>query len=323
MKVLANKEFGDVIGWLPSGKAFVVHKPKVFASTIMPEHFKSAKYSSFTRKLHRWGFARQYRGEETGAFFHVDFQRDRLDLVEKMACNKQESGKMIKAEGAPKPFKKPSMDVTFSKKFRGIATPTVAVAKPTPRFAFQRAELPAVDFLDGKTGISGSRSMDRCPNDGQGLPVSDSEVLLALQRRSMMMNANTDWNVAIELEVSRRLKQRMNAAATFGNRPMWPQTAQVEAVRASLRPSAFSCSQLSAFDSDYQSDLGSGGHVASLLEKTHGMRFSPVAQSQWHLGTTASTNAAVPSATQVYQRALAAAAAASKSRPNILGSKTA
>jgi HSF-type DNA-binding len=320
MKVLSNKEFADVISWMPSGKAFVVHKPKVFASTIMPEHFKSAKYSSFTRKLHRWGFARQYRGEETGAFFHVDFRRDRLDLVEKMACYKQESGKVVvKAEqDAPKPFKKPSLDVTFSKKFRGIA-PTVAVSKPTPRYAFQRAELPAVDnSLDGKAGISGSRSMDWCPIDGWGLPASDSDVLLAIQRRSMMMNANNDWNVAIELEVSRRLQQRMEAAATFGNLSMW-QPSHVEAAPASLRPSSLSCSHLSRFNNDCQSDLDLASGL--MAEKAHGMRFSPAAtQSQWHLGAASAT---VPSATQVYHRALAAAAVASKSRPITLGSKTA
>jgi HSF-type DNA-binding len=62
MKVLSTPEFNEVIAWTSSGKAFNILLPKVFCSKILPDHFKSAKYSSFTRKLHRWGFMRHYRG---------------------------------------------------------------------------------------------------------------------------------------------------------------------------------------------------------------------------------------------------------------------
>lgn len=96
MKVLSTKEFSDIITWTPSGKSFTIVQPKAFVSEILPEHFKSAKYSSFTRKLHRWGFMRHYRGEESGAFYHKDFQKDRLDLVEQMTC-KTEPGKSVAA----------------------------------------------------------------------------------------------------------------------------------------------------------------------------------------------------------------------------------
>ena len=88
MKVLSNKEYRDIITWMPSGESFSIIKPKQFVSDVLPEFFKSAKYSSFTRKLHRWGFMRHYRGEEAGAFYHKDFKKDRLDLVEQMSCHK-------------------------------------------------------------------------------------------------------------------------------------------------------------------------------------------------------------------------------------------
>jgi HSF-type DNA-binding len=90
MKVLSDPKFAHIIEWLPSGKSFVIHKPKVFATDVLPTHFKSAKYSSFTRKLHRWGFVRHFRGGESGAFFHDDFQKGRLDLAEAMTCCQQQ-----------------------------------------------------------------------------------------------------------------------------------------------------------------------------------------------------------------------------------------
>lgn len=110
MKVLSDKRFNDIITWTPSGKSFTIVNPKAFTADILPEHFKSAKYSSFTRKLHRWGFMRHYRGEESGAFYHDDFQRDRLDLVEKMTCKSEQPPKAVaaitKAPAAKKLFHK-------------------------------------------------------------------------------------------------------------------------------------------------------------------------------------------------------------------------
>mmetsp|Transcript_26295 Transcript_26295/g.73446 ORF Transcript_26295/g.73446 Transcript_26295/m.73446 type:complete len:428 (+) Transcript_26295:807-2090(+) len=100
MKVLSNPNFKHIITWMPSGRSFTILKPKDFVAEILPEHFKSAKYSSFTRKLHRWGFMRHYRGEEAGAFYHKDFQKDNLDLVEKMTCHKGEPSKAAAAVGS-------------------------------------------------------------------------------------------------------------------------------------------------------------------------------------------------------------------------------
>jgi HSF-type DNA-binding len=90
MKVLSNPNFSHIVEWLPSGNSFVIHKPKAFATDLLPTHFKSAKYSSFTRKLHRWGFVRHFQGGEAGAFFHDNFQKGRLDLAEAMTCCQQQ-----------------------------------------------------------------------------------------------------------------------------------------------------------------------------------------------------------------------------------------
>merc|ERR1719162_60503 len=93
MKVLSSREYSEIIAWMPSGMSFNILKPKAFVAGVLPDEFKSAKYSSFTRKLHRWGFMRHYRGEEAGAFYHKDFQRDRLEMVEEMTCHKADPPK--------------------------------------------------------------------------------------------------------------------------------------------------------------------------------------------------------------------------------------
>uniref|UniRef100_A0A7S2UK10 HSF-type DNA-binding domain-containing protein n=1 Tax=Attheya septentrionalis TaxID=420275 RepID=A0A7S2UK10_9STRA len=87
MDVLASEEYSTIISWLSHGKSFNIHKPKPFANEVLPQHFKQAKFSSFVRKLHRWGFLRHLRGEESGAFYHENFRRDKPELCQKMTCH--------------------------------------------------------------------------------------------------------------------------------------------------------------------------------------------------------------------------------------------
>ena len=84
LNVLSDRKTMHIIAWNPSGKSFSVLKPKLFEAEVMPEHFDSDKYSSFSRELRRWGFVRQSKGPEAGGFAHELFQEGRWDLVEKM-----------------------------------------------------------------------------------------------------------------------------------------------------------------------------------------------------------------------------------------------
>jgi hypothetical protein len=86
MEILSSDEIGDVISWLPHGKGFIIYKKKKFAADILPVRFKQSKFTSFTRKLNRWGFTRVTRGPETGAYYHKFFQRDDLRLCMQMTC---------------------------------------------------------------------------------------------------------------------------------------------------------------------------------------------------------------------------------------------
>ena len=86
MNIIADKRFSDVIGWLPHGKGFVIYKKKKFAVEVLPAFFKKSKFTSFTRKLNRWGFVRVTRGPETGAYYHDLFRKGDLRLCMQMTC---------------------------------------------------------------------------------------------------------------------------------------------------------------------------------------------------------------------------------------------
>jgi hypothetical protein len=84
--ILANEANSDVIGWLPHGKAFIIHNQKMFTAEILPKFFKQSKFTSFTRKLKRWGFSRVKYGPEMGAYYHKFFQKDNMDLMQMQTC---------------------------------------------------------------------------------------------------------------------------------------------------------------------------------------------------------------------------------------------
>mmetsp|Transcript_9675 Transcript_9675/g.10747 ORF Transcript_9675/g.10747 Transcript_9675/m.10747 type:complete len:302 (+) Transcript_9675:131-1036(+) len=86
MEILSNEEHADVIAWLPHGKGFIMYKKKKLAAQVLPKYFKQSKFTSFTRKLNRWGFVRVTRGPETGAYYHQFFQRGNLRLCMQMSC---------------------------------------------------------------------------------------------------------------------------------------------------------------------------------------------------------------------------------------------
>jgi len=183
MKVLSQKEYSDIITWLPDGKSFTIVRPKAFVAEILPSHFKQAKYSSFTRKLHRWGFQRHLRGEEAGAFFHKLFQRGRLDLVEKMTCYKPET--------------RPPMMAARS--------PTASMRDPLMSRPMGRAAM-AQQSQMAQGSIESHLMQDQMRSQLQQAPQQTKQQMDPL-------NSVDRLNAAIELEVSRRLKERITAAA--------------------------------------------------------------------------------------------------------------
>lgn len=87
-----KKEEDASIGWIPGGKAFVIRNKANLCSTWMPMFFGQAKFSSFTRKLYRWGFRKINMAPQSVAgssasslyFGNENFQRDNTDLLTRM-----------------------------------------------------------------------------------------------------------------------------------------------------------------------------------------------------------------------------------------------
>eukprot|EP00957_Ditylum_brightwellii_P123317 9402921-Ditylum_brightwellii.AAC.1 len=86
MKILSTDGVEDMIAWLPHGHAFTIVNPTAFTSTLLPMYFKKTKFTSFTRKLSRWGFVRYTKGLKSGAYHHKWFQRDNKSLCLHMRC---------------------------------------------------------------------------------------------------------------------------------------------------------------------------------------------------------------------------------------------
>ena len=85
-----DEEVTDAIAWLPHGKAFSIKNPQNLENKVLPRFFGKGKYSSFIRKLNRWGFRQVVAksGPDSGAFRHELFLRDQPGLAWDMSCQK-------------------------------------------------------------------------------------------------------------------------------------------------------------------------------------------------------------------------------------------
>jgi len=93
MEVLSMTEYSNFITWIPHGKSFLIKNRKRFTEVVLAAHFKKSLFTSFTRKLNRWGFTRIDRGVETGAYYNKHFSRDNPSLLAKMRCQKRHERK--------------------------------------------------------------------------------------------------------------------------------------------------------------------------------------------------------------------------------------
>lgn len=129
MKVLSTEEYSHVITWMPGGRSFVVIRPKAFVADILPKHFKSAQFASFTRKLARWGFSRCEDG--TGEFYHPQFRRGRIDLAERMTCQTGLPSKSSEAKASEEERDAQTVDRTPVAEKKDDEAASVAAAQKT------------------------------------------------------------------------------------------------------------------------------------------------------------------------------------------------
>ena len=130
---------------------------------------------------------KHYRGVEAGAFYHKFFQRDRLDLVEKMTCCKDHEKALApvakKIEKAEPLAPKPTIMAPLRDRVPNITSPKAlsSLSPVSPMF----------------------------PSPVSAWPMNQTPIPHCMQAPSTA----ADLNAVIEMEVSRCLAERVTAAA--------------------------------------------------------------------------------------------------------------
>jgi HSF-type DNA-binding len=77
----------DIISWNSKGNSFVIRKPHEFTKFLLPNYFRTSKFSSFQRQLNAYGFTRfnlYACQQDVHVYRHKIFHRDhaeRLKLI--------------------------------------------------------------------------------------------------------------------------------------------------------------------------------------------------------------------------------------------------
>ncbi|KAL3793239.1 hypothetical protein HJC23_000781 [Cyclotella cryptica] len=80
-EIVCDPSTDHCIRWLPNGNLFIISDKKKFAKEVLPKLNGHAKFTSFTRRLKRWGFTRIASGPQIGAYQNKDFVKEDPERV--------------------------------------------------------------------------------------------------------------------------------------------------------------------------------------------------------------------------------------------------
>jgi len=160
--LMLNKD-PDIISFARHGRCFILHRPKVFASEVMPNYFKHTKLTSFQRQLNLYGFKRITYGPDSGAYYHELFLRGRPRLC---AWMKRQKNKGLGHKPLPDPENEPdfyAMDDIDNLRSRKTEEKKSAKKKPKMKRInmynpFLRKDSPKKTKSDGNVPCDGSFS---------------------------------------------------------------------------------------------------------------------------------------------------------------------
>jgi hypothetical protein len=141
MKLLESGKFDHILSWSPDGRSFVVYKPTLLVKEALPLFFETPlKYTSFTRKLHRWGFVKV----STNSFFNPKFRRGDLAGAASLSCQKG-IGRDMSSKNAPKIF------TVKQNANESRISPNTVQGAPYPRISSPHFETKPSVFLNNVT----------------------------------------------------------------------------------------------------------------------------------------------------------------------------
>lgn len=89
MCVLVENPREDAFVWTQAGNAFVVVNRDLFISCVLSRAFTKIKFTSFVRKLNRWGFVRVPIGASANSFYHPLFTKSCPHNASHISCVSQ------------------------------------------------------------------------------------------------------------------------------------------------------------------------------------------------------------------------------------------
>lgn len=88
MDLLMDEKYSKIVTFLPDDHSWGIANAKVFADEVMPKVFGIRTFSSFVRKLNRWGFERimEKKTHDIDVFRHVNFRKGDWAACRRIKC---------------------------------------------------------------------------------------------------------------------------------------------------------------------------------------------------------------------------------------------
>jgi len=129
MQILSRDDIRDIVTWMPHGRSFIFFDTERFTNEVLPNYFRKSKFSSFVRKLYRWGFRQIRKGPDADSYFHLLFQRDKMSLIVHLSCSKDDPAQDLMSLHLDEEVSKPSTEEKSNSNAKRIISETEEVAQ--------------------------------------------------------------------------------------------------------------------------------------------------------------------------------------------------
>jgi hypothetical protein len=143
------------VAWMPDGKSFVIRSKEKLVSDLLPQFFRQGKFSSFTRKLYRWGFRQvnmqRDRQPQAMYFGNEYFQRDNKAQLTNMrsitaaGIRREKAAESKQTEEVPSGFQpQQQLQTVSSRDLSGLSLPSMSFLSDRSLAAHPRMTEPSL-----------------------------------------------------------------------------------------------------------------------------------------------------------------------------------